>query len=47
MRARPAPALWATLLFAGTAQAGPDLVQLPKDYRTTMHHYASIDRANP
>lgn len=47
MRARPALALWAILLSAGTAQAGPERVELPNDYRTTMKHYASIDRANP
>lgn len=47
MRARPALAFGATLLLAGTAQAGPELVELPKDYRTELHHYASIERANP
>ncbi len=34
-------------LGVGTAWAGADLVELPKDYRTSFQRYATIDRANP
>lgn len=47
MRTRPALMIAAWLGFAASAAAGPELVELPEDYRTSFTNYASIDRTNP